>query len=163
MIREKLKQAQNRQKSYYDNKHRPLEFSEGEHVFVRLSPVTGVGRALIVMKLISRFIGSYQILGMLWRYIANPSHIVQLDDVKIRENLKTLVGPFKILDRGEKKLRSKIIPMVKVQCQGRTPEECTWEREDELLWQYPEFRDMYVSNFVDKILKRWGEYKNLQR
>ncbi|XP_061347703.1 uncharacterized protein LOC133293182 [Gastrolobium bilobum] len=63
MIREKLKQAQDRHKSYYDARHRPLEFNEGEHVFVRLSPVTGVGRALGVRKLSARFIGPYQIIG----------------------------------------------------------------------------------------------------
>ncbi|XP_061375493.1 cytochrome P450 714A1-like, partial [Gastrolobium bilobum] len=68
------------------------------------------------------------LVSKLRRYIADPSHVMQPDDVEVRENLKTPVGPLKILDRGEKQLRSKIIPMVKVQWTGRTPEECTWER-----------------------------------
>ncbi|XP_061346321.1 uncharacterized protein LOC133291976 [Gastrolobium bilobum] len=124
-----------------------MEFNEGEHVFVRLSPITGIGRALGVRKLSPRFIGSYQILGrvrpiayqlglppnianihdvfnvsQLQRYIADPLYIMQPDDVEIRENLKTPIGSLKILDRGEKKLRSKIISMVEVQWEGRTPE-----------------------------------------
>ncbi|XP_061367196.1 uncharacterized protein LOC133310303 [Gastrolobium bilobum] len=137
MIRDKLKQAQNRQKSYYDNKHRPLEFKEEEHMFVRLSPVTGVGRALRVRKLSLRFIGPYQIskhigmmayqlalpsnlsnihdvflLSQLRRYIPDESHVVIPDNIEIQENLKNLFGPMFILEGGEKKLRSKVIPMV---------------------------------------------------
>ncbi|XP_061368491.1 uncharacterized protein LOC133311453, partial [Gastrolobium bilobum] len=141
MIREKLKQAQNRQKSYYDNKHRPLEFEEGDHVFVRLSPVTGAGRALGVRKLSPRFIGPYQIMKRLQRYVLDESHVVILDDIEIRENMKTPIGPIEILDRSEKRLRSKIIPMLKIQWEGRTPEEATWERKDEIIRLYPELAD----------------------
>ncbi|XP_061364651.1 uncharacterized protein LOC133308077 [Gastrolobium bilobum] len=111
MIKEKLKQAQNRQKSYYDNKHRLLEFEEGDHVLVRLSPVTGVGRALGVRKLCSWFIGPYQIMkrvrlvayqralppqlsnlhdvfhvSQLRRYVPDESHVLIPDDIEIREN-----------------------------------------------------------------------------
>ncbi|XP_061344742.1 uncharacterized protein LOC133290644 [Gastrolobium bilobum] len=109
MIRDKLKQAQSCQKSYYDHKHRPLEFAEGEHVFVRLSPVTGVGRALRVRKLSPRFIGPYQIIKRVGpiayqlslppqlasihvvfqfrRYVRDESHVVQPDEIQIQENL----------------------------------------------------------------------------
>ncbi|XP_061367425.1 uncharacterized protein LOC133310511 [Gastrolobium bilobum] len=45
MIRDRLKKALSHQKSYYDRKHRPMEFSEGDHMFIRLSPTTGVGHA----------------------------------------------------------------------------------------------------------------------
>ena len=36
-------------------------FQEGDHVFLRVTPMTGVGRALKSKKLTPRFIGPYQI------------------------------------------------------------------------------------------------------
>jgi len=39
--REKLKVAQDRQKSYADNRRRPLEFEVGDHVFLKVSPLKG--------------------------------------------------------------------------------------------------------------------------
>ncbi|XP_061374316.1 uncharacterized protein LOC133316570 [Gastrolobium bilobum] len=132
MIREKLKQTQNRQKSYYDNKHRPLEFEEEDHVFVQLSSVIGVGHALGVRKLSPRFSGSYQItkrvglvayqlalppqlsnlhdvfyVSQLRRYVSDESHVVIPNNIEIRENLKTPTSLIDILDRVEKRLRSK--------------------------------------------------------
>jgi len=44
MVQKKMKAAQDRQKSYADRRRRPLEFQEGEHVFLRFVPTTGVGR-----------------------------------------------------------------------------------------------------------------------
>ena len=37
-IQEKMKVAQSRQKSYANNRRRPLEFSEGDHVFLKVTP-----------------------------------------------------------------------------------------------------------------------------
>ncbi|MCI92906.1 hypothetical protein A2U01_0114203, partial [Trifolium medium] len=46
-IRTRMKVTQDRQKSYADKRRRPLEFEEEEeHVFLRVTPTTGVGRAL---------------------------------------------------------------------------------------------------------------------
>ena len=41
VIRENLKAAQSRQKSYYDSKHRDLVFEIGDHVYLRVSPMKG--------------------------------------------------------------------------------------------------------------------------
>lgn len=43
-IRERMKTAQNRQKSYADKRMRDLEFAVGDHVFVKISPMKGVMR-----------------------------------------------------------------------------------------------------------------------
>ena len=61
-IRAMMKVAQDRQKSYADRRRRPLEFEEGDHVFLRVTPTTDVGRALKAKKLTPKFIGPYQIL-----------------------------------------------------------------------------------------------------
>ena len=62
MIRDKMKASQSRKKSYHDKRRKDLEFQEGDHVFLRVTPVTGVGRALKSKKLTPRFIAPYQIL-----------------------------------------------------------------------------------------------------
>jgi len=51
MIQEKMKASQSRQKSYHDKRRQDLEFQEGDHVFLRVTPVTVVGRALKSKKL----------------------------------------------------------------------------------------------------------------
>jgi hypothetical protein len=44
IIRENLRVAQTRQKSYADNRRRPLEFEEGDHVYLKVSPLRGMRR-----------------------------------------------------------------------------------------------------------------------
>jgi hypothetical protein len=61
MIRKKMKVSQSRQKSYSDKRRKDIEFQEGDHVLLRVTSTTGVGRALKSKKLTSRFIGPYQI------------------------------------------------------------------------------------------------------
>ncbi|MCI43109.1 hypothetical protein A2U01_0064346, partial [Trifolium medium] len=60
-IQARMKVTQDRQKSYADKRRRPLEFEAGEHVFLRVTSTTGVGRALKARKLTAKFIGPYQI------------------------------------------------------------------------------------------------------
>jgi len=43
LVQEKMKAMQSRQKSYYDNRKKPLEFQEGDHVFLKVTPTIGVG------------------------------------------------------------------------------------------------------------------------
>ena len=44
LIRQRMKIAQSRQKSYTDKKRRPLEFEIGSKVFLKISPMKGVTR-----------------------------------------------------------------------------------------------------------------------
>ena len=60
LIRERLKTAQSRQKSYTDQRRRPLEFEIGDHVFLRVSPRKGLIRFVKARgggKLTPRYIG----------------------------------------------------------------------------------------------------------
>ena len=42
LIRKRMKEAQDRQKSYADLRRRPLEFMVGDHVFLKISLTLGV-------------------------------------------------------------------------------------------------------------------------
>ena len=101
LIRQSLLMAQIRQKSYADVRRRPLEFEVGDHVFLKVMPKRGVVRFSKRGKLLSRFIGPFEILervgtvayrlplppsmsgvhevfhvSMLWRYTPDPAHVV---------------------------------------------------------------------------------------
>jgi hypothetical protein len=55
-----LRVAQTRQKSYTDNR-RPLEFEEGDHVYLKVSPLRGMRRFKVKGKLSPRFIGPFRV------------------------------------------------------------------------------------------------------
>ncbi|KAD3642141.1 hypothetical protein E3N88_31365 [Mikania micrantha] len=62
IARERLKEAQSRQKSYADKHRRALEFTVGDKVFLKVSPCRGVRRFGLKGKLSPRFIGPFEIL-----------------------------------------------------------------------------------------------------
>ncbi|XP_027357211.1 uncharacterized protein LOC113866590 [Abrus precatorius] len=122
MIKEKMKAAQDRQKSYYDKRRKPLEFQVGDHVFLKVSPVTGVGRALKSQKLSPKFIGPFE-------HVSDPSHMINLDPVQVREDLSYEVYPIRITDHRIKQLRGKEISLVKVIWNSSDEGDATWETE----------------------------------
>ncbi|MCF7184031.1 hypothetical protein L3H42_11070, partial [Corynebacterium sp. MC-13] len=61
VIQERLETAQSRHKSYADIRRRGLEFSVGDWVFLKVSPIKGVMRFGKKRKLSPRYIGPYQI------------------------------------------------------------------------------------------------------
>ena len=106
LIQDRMRAAQSRQKSYHDRRRKELEFEVGDHVFLRVTLRTGVGRALKSRKLTPRFIGPFEILqrvglvayqvalspslsnlhsvfhvSQLRKYVHDPSHVVELGDV----------------------------------------------------------------------------------
>ncbi|XP_050909021.1 uncharacterized protein LOC127122778 [Lathyrus oleraceus] len=163
MIRDKMKISQSRQKSYHDKRRKDLEFQEGDHVFLRVTPMTGVGRALKAKKLTPRFTGPYQItsrmgkvayrvalppnlsnlhdvfhVSQLRKYIPDPSHVIQMDDIQVRDNLTVETMPLRIEGRETKSLRGKEIYLVKVVWIGAVRESTTWELENRMRDSYPE-------------------------
>jgi hypothetical protein len=60
-IREKLKAAQSRQKSYSDKKRREVSFNLGDFVYLKVSPIRGTRRFQVHGKLAPRYIGPYRV------------------------------------------------------------------------------------------------------
>src|SRR5688572_23014782 len=61
LIRERLKLAQSRQKSYSDNRRKDIEFEVSDWVYLKISPMKGVMRFGKKGKLSPRYIGPYKI------------------------------------------------------------------------------------------------------
>ncbi|GKF03375.1 hypothetical protein Tco_0030298 [Tanacetum coccineum] len=60
-IKDRLKVARDRQKSYEDKRRKPLEFSVGEHVLLKVSSWKGVVHFRKKGKLVPRFVGPFEI------------------------------------------------------------------------------------------------------
>ncbi|CAL9000046.1 unnamed protein product [Prunus brigantina] len=139
--------AQDRQKSYADNRRKDLQFEVGDWVFLKLSPWKGVIRFGKRGKLSPRYIGPYEIVervgpvayrlalpsdmsrlhdvfhvSMLRKYIPDPSHVLEEQPIELAENLTYVEQP---------------IPLVKVLWRSHNVEEATWEPEDQMREQYP--------------------------
>jgi hypothetical protein len=161
-IQEKIRTAQSRQKSYANNRRRPLEFSEGDHVFLRVTPKLCLRGIFKTKKLSPRYMGPFMILkrigpvayqlalppamsglhdvfhvSQLKKFIPDPFQPVELDSIDLRSDLTFQPEPEKIIDRDVKTLRNKEIPIVKVVWRGSPDGEATWELESEMLGQYP--------------------------
>src|ERR1044072_2443760 len=84
LIQEKMRSSQSRHKSYADKRCRDLEFEAGDHVFLRVTPTIGVGRAIKSKKLTTKFKGPYQIIecvGPVAYRISLPLFISNIHDV----------------------------------------------------------------------------------
>ncbi|GJU71083.1 putative nucleotidyltransferase, ribonuclease H [Tanacetum coccineum] len=164
IAREKLKEAQTRQKSYADRHRRALEFQPGEHVFLKVSPTRGVRRFGIKGKLSPRFIGPFEILdrvgkvsyhlalppqlshvhnvfhvSLLRGYKYHPLHVISYPFDQIREDLSYTEEPESILDRQDRVMRNKTISFVKILWRNHPEREATWETEESIRTSYPHF------------------------
>uniref|UniRef100_A0A2N9IMJ0 RNA-directed DNA polymerase n=1 Tax=Fagus sylvatica TaxID=28930 RepID=A0A2N9IMJ0_FAGSY len=174
LIRERIQTAQSRQKSYADRRRRDLEFTVGDHVFLKVSPWKGITRFGHKGKLSPRYIGPFEILervglvayrialppalskihnvfhvSSLRKYIPDPSHILDFQPIQIREDLTYDEQPIKILDHKEQVLRRRTIRFVQVLWQNHGTKEATWELEEEMRTSYPHlFRDLDSEDLV---------------
>ena len=84
MIREILKVAANKQKSYADLKRKDIQYEIGEKVFVKISPWKKVMKFGKNGKLSPRFIGSYEVIekvGLLAYKLALPPELEKINNV----------------------------------------------------------------------------------
>ncbi|KAH9705011.1 Endonuclease [Citrus sinensis] len=139
LIRQRLKAAQSRQKSYADKRRRELEFEVGDKVFIRISPWKWVLRFGKRGKLSPRYIGPYEIVerigplayrlalppelsrihdvfhvSMLRKYVYDPSHVLSRQPIELKEDLSYEEVPVEILEQKHQVLRSRTILLIKV-------------------------------------------------
>ncbi|GJS18261.1 putative reverse transcriptase domain-containing protein [Tanacetum coccineum] len=154
-IKERLKMAWDRQKSYADKKRKPLESNVGDRVLLKVSPWKGVVRFGKKGKLAPRYVGLFEIVecvglvayrlklpqelscihdtfhvSNLKKYLAEPDIQVPLEEIEIDDNLRFVEEPIEIVARDVKKLKRRRILLVKVRWNSRQRAEFTWERED---------------------------------
>ncbi|GJY92855.1 hypothetical protein Tco_0508637 [Tanacetum coccineum] len=139
LIKEKLKEARDRQKSYADNRRKPLEFEVGDRVMLKVSPWKGVIQFGKKDKLAPRYVGPFEILERigpgayrlrlpkelsgvhdtfhvlnLKKCLADASLHVPLDEIKVDKTLCFVEEPVEIRIREVKSLKRSRISLVKV-------------------------------------------------
>ena len=62
LIRDRLKVARSRQKSYADSKRKEVVYEIGDRAYLLVSPLRGVQRFGVKGKLAPRFVGPYRVL-----------------------------------------------------------------------------------------------------
>jgi hypothetical protein len=167
LIRNRLKAAQSRQKSYADSKRRTVTFNVGDFVYLRVTPLKGMQRFHVKGKLAPRYIGPFKILerrGEMSYKLALPSELSEFHDVfhvsqlckclqvpnkpetfteidhnsiDLNSDLTYRERPIRILEEDVRLTRRRKIKMYKVQWSNHTEDEATWEREDYLRREFP--------------------------
>jgi hypothetical protein len=163
VIRENLRVAQSRQKSYADNRRRDLVFEVDDYVYLKVSPMRSVKRFNMKGKLAPRYVGPFKVIDrrgevayqlelpenlsgvhdvfhvlQLKKCLRVPEEQIPLEELTVKEDLTYEEFPIKILETAEGVTRSRVIKMCKVQWNRYSEAEATWEREDELRKTYPQ-------------------------
>ncbi|GJS98758.1 hypothetical protein Tco_1564160 [Tanacetum coccineum] len=124
LIKEKPKAARDRQKSYADNRRKPLEFEVGDRVMLKVLPWKGVIRFGKKGKLAPRYVGPFEILERIgpvayrlrlpeelkWSHdmfhmsnlkkcLADASLHVPLDEIKVDKTLCFVEETCEIMER----------------------------------------------------------------
>jgi hypothetical protein len=76
-------------------------------------------------------------VSMLRKYIVNPDVIMEYEVLQIQEGLTYVEELVKIVDRKEKVLRTKTIPIFKVLWRNHGVKEASWEVVQDMLSRYP--------------------------
>ncbi|GKD33397.1 putative reverse transcriptase domain-containing protein [Tanacetum coccineum] len=149
-IKDRLKAAHDRQKSYADKRRKPLEFSVGYYVLLKVSPWKGVVRFGKKGKLASRCVGPFEIVekvgpvayrldlpeeldgvhdtfhvSNLKKCLADPKLQVPLDEIKVDAKLNFVEERVEILEREFKKLMRSRINIIKVRWNSKRGPEFT--------------------------------------
>ena len=138
MIKDNLRVAQSRQKSYADTRRRELVFEIEDYVYLKVSPMRSVRRFNMKEKLAPRYIGPFKILerrgeiayqlelpkSLLGvhdvfyvsqlKYLCIPEEQIPLEELTVKEDLTYEEFLVKILETVERVTRSRVIKMCKV-------------------------------------------------
>ncbi|KAK1614125.1 hypothetical protein QYE76_019642 [Lolium multiflorum] len=167
-IREYLKTAQSRQKSYADKRRREMTFEIGDFVYLKVSPLKGMQRFQVKGKLAPRYVGPFKVLSRRGEVsyqlelpeemavVHNVFHISLLRkclevpektevfknidhrSVDINSDLTYREVPIRILEEAYRTTRTRSIKFLKIQWSNHTEDEATWEREEDMKKEYPD-------------------------
>nr|GEU66220.1 putative reverse transcriptase domain-containing protein [Tanacetum cinerariifolium] len=132
-IKQGIQAARDRQKSYADLKHKPMEFQVGDRVMLKVSPWKGVIRFGKRGKLNPRYVGPYKVL----ENVGSVAYKLELPQELSR--LHFMEEPIEIMDREVKWLKQSRILNVNVRWNSRRDPEFTWEREVQFQKKCPHF------------------------
>nr|GEV98470.1 putative reverse transcriptase domain-containing protein [Tanacetum cinerariifolium] len=155
--KDRLKAARDHQKSYANKRRKPLEFSVGDYVLLKVSPWKGVVRFWKKGKLAHRFVRPFKIterIGLvaymlrfpeelngvhdtfhvlnLKKCLADPTLEVPLDEIQVDAKFNFMEEPMESLERDFHKLKQSRISIIKVQWNSKRGPEFTWEHEDQM-------------------------------
>ncbi|WVZ63716.1 hypothetical protein U9M48_013324 [Paspalum notatum var. saurae] len=161
-----------------DRRRRPLVFKEGDHVYLRVSPMKGVHRFGVKGKLAPRYVGPFKIsenrgpvayrlelpprlaavhdifhVSQLKKCPRVPEEEIDTSQVQIEPDLTYEAGPVKVPDQKQRSTRRSTVTMYKVQWSEHTEEEATWETEEYLRTKYPGFLPSTSNEYVSTWLK----------
>ncbi|GJR55792.1 retrovirus-related pol polyprotein from transposon TNT 1-94 [Tanacetum coccineum] len=147
LIKEKLKAARDRQKSYADNRRKPLEF-KGKLAPRYVGPfeiLERIGPVAYRLRLPEELSGVHDTFHVsnLKKCLADASLHVPLGEIKVDKTLCFVKEPVEIIDREVKSLKHSKIALVNIRWNSKRSPEFTWEREDYMKSKYPQL-------FVDR-------------
>ncbi|WVZ81191.1 LOW QUALITY PROTEIN: hypothetical protein U9M48_028602 [Paspalum notatum var. saurae] len=128
IVKENLRIAQTRQKSYEGHRRRDLEFAAGDY-----------GEVAYQLELPDKLSGVHDVfhVSQLKKCLWIPEEQLQMDDLNMQDDLTYTEYPVQILETAERVTRKRVIKMCKVKWSHHSAEEAKWERED-LRGDYPE-------------------------
>ncbi|GJV45419.1 reverse transcriptase domain-containing protein [Tanacetum coccineum] len=109
----RIQAARDRQKSYTDVRHKPLEFQVGDKVMLKVSPWKGVIHFRKRGKLNLRVHSMFHV-SILKKCFSDESLVIPLDEIQIDDKLHFIKEPLEIMDQEVKRLKQSRIPIVKV-------------------------------------------------
>ncbi|GJR76720.1 putative reverse transcriptase domain-containing protein [Tanacetum coccineum] len=127
-IKDRLKAARDHQKSYANKRRKPLEFSVGDYIVKKVSPVA---YRLDLPKELNGVHDTFHVSN-LKKCLADPTLHVPLDEIQVDAKLNFVEEPVEILEREFNKLKRSRIAIVKVRWNLKRGPEFTWECEDQM-------------------------------
>ncbi|GJS43403.1 putative reverse transcriptase domain-containing protein [Tanacetum coccineum] len=142
-IKNRLLTARSLQKSYADVRLKPMEFSVGDMVMLKI--IERISPVAYKLELLEKLHGIHNTFHVsnLKRCLANENLIILLEEIQLDDKLHFIEEPVEIMDREIKQLKQSRIPIVKVRWNSRRGPEFTWEREDF-------FKNKYLHLFLNK-------------